>query len=176
MNPRLFLKSVRNLKITIATKINRARGREFIPAQRGPLHIDTSSICNLKCHFCAYPKKSSPKVVMRNDLFHDCIEQALELGYKTFDLTPCTGDVFMDRNILDKLAWLDENPQVQGYSFHTNLIIPRRQDIDLLMRLKKFTDLHISVYGYDSASFAAMTQGHDKLYERLVYNLEHCLR
>lgn len=173
MNPRLILKSARNLKIAAATKINRALGREFIPSQRHLLHIETSSICNLNCHFCAYPKKLSPKVVMSDDFFHDCIRQALELGYKTFDLTPCTGDVFTDRNILAKLAWLDENPQVQGYSFHTNFTVPRQQDIDRLVRLKKFTDLHISVYGHNLESFIAMTQGSEKLYERLVCNLEH---
>lgn len=175
MNPRLILKSARNIKIATATKINRALGREFIPAQRNLLSIETSSICNLKCHFCAYPKKLSPKVVMNNDFFRDSINQALELGYKSFDLTPCTGDVFMDRNILEKLTYLDENPQVGGYSFHTNFTVPRRQDIDRLVNLKKFTDLHISVYGYDLESFVAMTQGPEKLYGRLISNLEHLL-
>lgn len=175
MNPRLILKSARNLKIAASTKINRALGREFIPARRNLLSIETSSICNLNCHFCAYPKKLSPKVMMSNDLFRDCIKQALELGYETFDLTPCTGDVFTDRNILDKLAYLDENPLVQGYSFHTNFTVPRRQDIDRLVCLKKFTDLHISVYGHNPESFVAMTQGTEKLYERLVLNLEHLL-
>jgi uncharacterized Fe-S cluster-containing radical SAM superfamily protein len=175
VNPRLFLKSARNLRIATATKINRALGREFIPAQRDCLSIETSSICNLNCHFCAYPKKLSPKVVMSNDFFRDSVEQALELGYTAVDLTPCTGDVFMDRKILDKLAWLDENPRVRGYSFHTNFTIPRRQDIDRIIRLKKFTDLHVSVYGHDSESFVAMTQGPRKLYDRLVHNLEYLL-
>lgn len=114
-------------------------------------------------------------MVMSNDFFRDCIGQALELGYQSFDLTPCTGDVFTDRDILDKLAWLDENPQVQGYSFHTNFTVPRLQDIDRLAHLKKFTDLHISVYGHDLESFVAMTQGAEKLYNRLVRNLEHLL-
>ena len=173
VNIRLFLKSARNLKVATETRLNRALGREFIPARRQCLGIETSSICNLNCHFCAYPKKSSPRVVMSNDFFRSCVEQALDLGYQMVDLTPCTGDVFMDRKILEKLAYLDENPRVRGYSFHTNFTVPRRHDIDRIVRLKKFTDLHISVYGHDRDSFVALTQGPRKLYDRLVYNLEY---
>lgn len=173
MNPHLVLKYARNLRIAASTKINRALHREFIPARRNLLSIETSSICNLNCHFCAYPKKLSAKVIMSNDFFRDCIEQALELGYDSFDLTPCTGDVFMDRHFLDKIAYLNENSAVLGYSLHTNFTIPRRQDIDRLVLMNKFTDLHISIYGYDSKSFVAMTKGEEKLYERLVLNLEY---
>ena len=173
MNPRLLLKAGRNLRIATAARINRALGREYIPAHRDCLFIETSSICNLNCHFCAYPKKQSAKVTMDDAFFQDVIGQALAMGYRTFDLTPCTGDVFMDRGLLRKLSWLEAHPDVRGFSFHTNFTIPRRQDIDRLGRIEKFTDLHISVYGHDEASFVAMTQGPAKLYARLVANLEH---
>lgn len=172
MNIGLRLKSVRNLRNAIAIKFNRARRREFIPTTRDCLSIETSSICNLKCRFCAYPKKQSAKVIMDDLFFRNCIAQALELGYDKFDLTPCTGDVFMDRTFLSKLDYLDQRAGVSSYSFHTNFTIPRHKDIERLTRLKKISELHISVYGHDPRTFTSMTKSPEKLYWRLVSNLE----
>jgi uncharacterized Fe-S cluster-containing radical SAM superfamily protein len=173
MDANLLFKSARNARNAIAIRFNRTRGREFIPARRDCLSIETSSICNLKCVFCAYPKKLSPKVVMADTFFRSCIDQALELGYDRFDLTPCTGDVFMDRGILNKLAYLEGHPGVRSYAFHTNFTIPRRSDIAALARLTKIEDLHISIYGHDPATFTAITKSSRKLYRRLVSNLEY---
>lgn len=175
MNLHLLSKSLRNLRNAVAINFNRARGREFIPARRDCLSIETSSICNLKCRFCAYPKKTSPKVVMDEAFFRDCIAQAVELGYERFELTPCTGDVFMDRGFLAKLEHLDRHPRVAGYSFYTNFTIPRHRDIARLARLAKLEGLNISLYGHDPRTFVLITQCPEKLYWRLVSNLEYLL-
>src|SRR4051812_43990651 len=97
MNPAVISKSARNLLSAVEINVNRLAGREFVPATRDLLFIETSSLCNLKCRFCAYEKKHSPKVSMKDEFFIDCVAQALNLGYRRFELTPCTGDVFMDR-------------------------------------------------------------------------------
>jgi hypothetical protein len=97
--PALAIKSVRNFKNAVTININRARGREFIPKGVPTLSIETSSLCNLECRFCAYVKKSSAKVTMKDEFFRSCVGQAIDMGYRHFDLTPCTGDVFMDRGI-----------------------------------------------------------------------------
>lgn len=175
MNSYLLFKSVRNFRNAIAINFNHARGREFIPQRRDCLSIETSSICNLKCRFCAYPKKQSAKVVMEDAFFRDCIAQALELGYDRFELTPCTGDVFMDRTFLAKLEYLDGHAGVVSYSFHTNFTIPRHKDITRLAQLKKLTGLHISIYGHDPRTFTAIAKSPEKLYWRLVSNLEFLL-
>ena len=44
---------------------------------------------------------------MKDEFFSDCIAQALDMGYRHFDLTPCTGDVFMDRGLFNKLAHME---------------------------------------------------------------------
>lgn len=36
---------------------------------------------------------------MTDDFFIHCIGQALDMGYLHFNLTPCTGDAFMDRRL-----------------------------------------------------------------------------
>jgi hypothetical protein len=106
-------------------------------------------------------------------LFQSCVNQALELGYEEFDLTPCTGDVFMDRGLFDKVEFLDRAPQVRSYGFYTNFTVPRRQDIERLVRLKKLNGVGISVYGHDLTTFKLITKANDKLYHRLVDNIAH---
>jgi hypothetical protein len=69
---------------------NRRAGREFIPSPRTALSIEISSICNLDGWFCDYPKKQSPRIVVSDGFFQNCVLQALEPGYNQFDLTPCT--------------------------------------------------------------------------------------
>jgi hypothetical protein len=176
LDRRLFVKSIRNMRNAMMTHINRKAGREFIPGPRTFLNIETSSICNLDCCFCAYPKKQSPRVVMKDDFFQDCVLQALELGYNQFDLTPCTGDVFMDRHLFNKLKFLDQQERVNNYGFFTNFTIPKASHIEALHEFKKMKGLAISIYGHDVASFKDITRSTEVVYFRLVRNLELLLR
>ena len=173
MKPAYAAKLVRDLRNVIAINANRMRGREFIPAVRDTICIETSSLCNLDCRFCAYPKKQSPKVTMKQELFESCVEQAIGMGYRRVDLTPCTGDVFMDRGLFRKLQFLDAHPEIRDYGFHTNFTIPDRGDIARLLQFDKLKQLTISVYGCDPASFKAITLSTDKVFQRLVDNLEY---
>jgi MoaA/NifB/PqqE/SkfB family radical SAM enzyme len=171
MNSASLRKSVRNACAAVEINVNRYLGRELVPRQRDTLHIETSSFCNLKCRFCAYDKKQSPKVSMTDEFFFDCVKQALKLGYDHFELTPCTGDVFMDRNIFNKLEFLDAHPDVVAYSFFTNFTIPGPKHIERLLRLQKLVWLNISIYGHDLETFIAITRSTEKVYRRLVANL-----
>ena len=166
---------LRNLLIRLEIGVNHALGRQFIQRDRTLFHIETSSACNLNCCFCAYPKKSTPTVSMSYDDFVKVAEQALELGYRRFELTPCTGDVFMDRTIWRKLELLERRPEVESYEFFTNFTIPKPDAVERLRGLRKLKHLTVSVYGHDRESFIAIAGGTDKLYTRLVANLEALL-
>ena len=168
-------KSARNQRNRLVIRTNELLRREFIPAKLGFLSIETSSICNLECRFCAYVKKQSPKVTMPNELFEDCVEQALELGYTRFGLTPCTGDVFMDKRLFDKLAHLQAHPRVEAFEFVTNLSIPRPEDVERMLDFGKLQHLTISCYGHDLESFVAITRSTEKVYRRFLGNLETLL-
>jgi Iron-sulfur cluster-binding domain len=176
LDHRLFVKSIRNMRNAMMTHINRRAGREFIPGPRTLLSIETSSVCNLDCCFCAYPKKQSPRIVMGDDFFRSCVLQALELGYNRFDLTPCTGDVFMDRHLFNKLKFLDSDERVDNYGFFTNFTIPKASHIEALHEFNKLSGLAISIYGHDVASFKDITRSTEIVYFRLVRNLELLLR
>jgi uncharacterized Fe-S cluster-containing radical SAM superfamily protein len=172
MNLAYAMKLGRNLRRAVLINGNRRRGREFIPAVRDSISIETSSLCNLECRFCAYVKKQSPKVTMKKEFFANCVAQAVGMGFSRIDLTPCTGDVFMDRGLLDKLELLDAHAGVLSYSFHTNFTIPDQQDIARLLQFEKLSYVTISVYGYDAASFKALTLSTDKVFQRLLDNLQ----
>jgi uncharacterized Fe-S cluster-containing radical SAM superfamily protein len=175
MRLRVLGQKLRKILLRVEIAANRLLGREFIPADLGAFNIETTSACNLKCRFCAYEKKESPKVSMSNETFADCVAQALGLGFDRFHLTPCTGDVFMDKHAYEKFAFLDAHPQVKGYHFFSNLTIPTHEQLMRLMGLKKLERMVISVYGHDEASFVAIAKSTPKIYRRLIANLETIL-
>jgi hypothetical protein len=51
---------------------------------------------NLKRRFCAYTKKQSSKGLDEGRGVRG-LHPAVAMGYRKFELTPCTGRVFMDR-------------------------------------------------------------------------------
>lgn len=175
MNLHSLDRAVRNTVIGVETFANRRLGREFIPLDLGAFNIETCSACNLKCRFCAYEKKESPKLSMPNELFRETVRQALAMGFNRFHLTPCTGDVFMDKHLFDKLEFLDQHEEVQGYHFFTNLTIPTGDQLRRVGGLRKLERLTISVYGHDEKSFIAITKSTPKIYRRLIANLETVL-
>ena len=172
MNPAVLAKSAKNLLSAVEINLNRAAGREFVPNQPDMLHIETCSACNLKCRFCAYVKKDNAKVSMKDEFFADLVAQAVDMGYRRFELTPCTGDVFMDHHLFNKLELLEQNPAVKTYQFFTNFTVPKPQDVERLIGLKKLCSLTISIYGHDLPTFMAITQSTEKIYRRLMGNLE----
>jgi hypothetical protein len=175
MNPFVIAKSAKSALSRIELNFNRLAGRELVPLETTTLNIETSSLCNLECVFCAYVKKTSPKVTMKDAFFQNCVEQAVGMGFTQFELTPCTGDVFMDRHIFKKFEFLEQHPAVEAYRFFTNFTIPKRSDIDRLVRLKKLKNLTVSIYGHDLASFMAITKSTETVYKRLRTNLEALL-
>ncbi|GAB2896044.1 hypothetical protein GCM10027093_34630 [Paraburkholderia jirisanensis] len=160
-------KVVTGLEITV----NRLLGREFVDARPGIMAIEVTGACNLKCRFCAYEKKEIPKVSMSNDMFATSVNQAIALGYRDFELTPCTGDVFMDKRLYDKLDYLDNHADVDRYHFFTNLSVPSEDQVRQLLTFKKLTHLTVSIYGHDEESFIAITKSTSKVYQRLLANL-----
>ena len=66
------------------------------------INIENTSICNLKCRFCAYEKRDLSNVplnTMSLEFFKDVVNQCIDFGYKNIGHTPVTGDVFMDKII-----------------------------------------------------------------------------
>ena len=48
-----------NIITSLIVKKNKFLKNYFIPNPRNSIHIETSSVCNLKCKFCAYVKRDN---------------------------------------------------------------------------------------------------------------------
>ncbi len=97
-----FLKKYVNIA---EINFNAALERHFILDPRFHLFIETTGVCNLSCRFCAYSKKEVGKVVMPMEMFQEIVSQSVEMGFSFFNLTPLTGEVFMDKRWIDSIEW-----------------------------------------------------------------------
>jgi radical SAM protein with 4Fe4S-binding SPASM domain len=108
---------------------------------------------------------------MALERFRGYVDQATDLGYARFNLTPLTGEVFADRGLFDKLEYLDNHPEVVSYCFFSNFTLADEESIERLFALGKLTDFAVSLYGHDRQSFMAITGAGERVYRRLLDNL-----
>lgn len=161
-------------RITIS--LNRIIRNEFIPNPKEHLYIEVTNICNFRCKFCAYSKTTNNKVIMSNDTFFNIINEATNFGYDTFGLTPIVGEVFVDKNFMEKINFLEKHLKVKNYSFFTNFSLANEVIIDDLIKTKKLDELFISLYGHDKESFLKFTSSNEKSYDTLITNLKYLLK
>lgn len=161
----------RSLGNWLAITRNRLGGRTYAPHPRRAIFVETSARCNLACRFCAY-EKTGPGTLMATAFFADTLGQIADMGFDFVWLTPMLGEAFADPALFDKLALLEREPRIRGYGFYSNFILPDAGQIAALSRLAKFHGLHISLYGFDAASFTLTARKPAKQFERLFENLE----
>lgn len=142
-----------------------------LPNLRERLYITTSTICNLRCRFCAYHRTTIAKRIMPHPLFRSIVHKACDFGFSILNLTPLVGEVLVDPDFPAKIEFLEGSPTVEGWSFCTNFTLAHREFIHTLPRLNKLQYLAITLYGYDADSFRRMTGGPAALFDRMVYNL-----
>ena len=158
----------------IVMKFNHLFGIQKIPDILNNIYIENTSKCNLKCKFCAYDKRDLEEVpyeTMTQDFFENVVNQSLDMGYKNIGLTPTTGDIFMDKNLSDKIEYLENQSRLNGYFFYTNFIPTKKNQIDNLFKLKKLKSMGISIYGHDQDSFSKFSKGTKNAYFKLIENL-----
>ncbi len=164
----------KKLKLLNRTK-NYLLKKQYIPDYLSNINIENTSVCNLKCRFCAYDKRDLshvPYTTMSFDFFKDITDQCIDFGYKNFGLTPITGDVFMDKKIIEKFDYLEKIEDLNGFYFYTNFIPLNEIKIEKLFTYKKLTHLGISIYGHDEESFVKFSKGSVNSFKILIRNLE----
>ena len=174
-----MLQKFKNFLKILNGRINFFLKKQKIPDIYDHINIESTSVCNLKCKFCAYPKRdleAVPLATMDIELFKNTVDQAISLGYKKIGLTPSTGDIFMDREIVKKFEYLDELKNYEGFFFYTNFIPTKTEQIEkLILNTKKLVMFGISIYGHDIKTFKDFCQGTEGAYKRLVLNLKFLL-
>ena len=162
---------IENLKMVLRKILN----IQYIPDVFNNINIETSSVCNLGCKFCGYTKRDEDKYpfkVMSDEDFNLNVKQAEIYGFKNIGLSPVSGDIFMDKNISNKLNIL-ENANIEGYYFYSNFIATNLNQIDNLFEYKKIKFIGLSIYGHDEKSHIKIAQSNSVSYLRLIKNLDY---
>jgi radical SAM protein with 4Fe4S-binding SPASM domain len=122
------------------------------------INIQIINRCQLKCKFCArswVTLKELNKIerdVMSQETFEQIIDHCIDSGKTRFCLTPRMGELFLDSNIMDKLYYLENKPEVEYYFFATNLLGQSKHQLTELLNLTK-AYIEVSMYGPDSKTF-----------------------
>lgn len=96
--------------------------------------IETSSICNARCSFCANAGLLRPKAVMTDELFHLVMERLIreEISVERFILH-LNGEPFTDSRLIERIRLLKDTFAGVPIWFTTNFSLPNDKTIDELL-------------------------------------------
>lgn len=141
------------------------------------INIQIITKCSLRCEFCARSWLSKEHLntiektpTMSTETFIKVVDQCTEAGKSRFCLTPRMGDLFLDKNIMSKLEYLEDNPDVEYFFFATNLLEISQEQLKKLLEFKKLY-LEISVYGYNKEIYKKVTGKnlYHKFLDKLIF-------
>ncbi len=164
----------RGLGNFVAITKSKISGNTYVPHPRRAIFIETSGRCNLTCRFCAYEQSKSGGF-MSNERFTEILDQVCRMGFQFVWLTPMLGEIFADRMVSKKFEILEDEARIEGFSFYTNFILARPNQIEALSGLNKLNGLFISIYGFDAHSFELTTRKPAQQFSKLLDNLSRLL-
>lgn len=143
----------------VAVKRNRALIESYL---RRPhrVEIETVAACNARCVMCPIPAMSRPRGIMPEELYRKVIDELVPLAPK--EVCPFNdGEPFLDKNILSRIAYLNERIPQAKVILYTNasLLTPR-----IILELSRLKIARISI------SFNAARK---ETYERVMVGLNY---
>ena len=131
------------------------------------LQVETVNICNNLCIICAYRDQERIKSTMSIDLFKKVIQDYTDLGGGRLSLTPCVGDVFLDKHLATRLKYLETIPQITELLVTTNAVLASSiEEEELRYIVGRFSKIGISIYGCEQDEYEKMTQ--KKTFDKMV--------
>ena len=122
------------------------------------INIITTNHCQLRCNFCLNSKLDAnfPIESLSYDTFVKTIDKLITFGFNTFDLTPNIGDIFLDKDIYNKLTYFENHERVKHYEFVSNFLALDEIGIKQIHCTQK-CECAISIYGFDEKSYQETT-------------------
>ena len=124
------------------------------------INFQTIFICNLNCYFCRGSIKNidelSKTQTMSQSNFELFVNKATDYGINHIQITPAVGEPFLDKNIKNKILFLENNDKIKYYMITTNLTQLKEKHLELIKKCKKLY-LTVSIYGYDRESYIKNT-------------------
>jgi MoaA/NifB/PqqE/SkfB family radical SAM enzyme len=153
---------------------------------RNTINIEVSSICDIGCLFCIYRLGYRKKAMMVTKDFDKIARSAVYLGYDNLDLTPPSGEFFLNKNAVEiiKVAKASGFKHIGTY---TNGISLHNHNLDELLRsgidviIISFPGFGGSYYqeicqadkfGEFSESITLLLEVHKRLYSRVMIIFE----
>ena len=140
----------------------------YIPPK---IQFFSTSQCQFNCEFCV--KSDLPtdfKVEMEMSNFKKYADKCIDYGIKTFELTPIVGEPLLDKQFIEKLAYL--SPHVDYIMSFTNLMGLTEKMIKELDRFPNFY-LYLSIYGNTPEIFTKRTGMDAKLFKTFEKRYSH---
>src|SRR3989338_7511982 len=123
------------------------------------LAVETISVCNARCVFCAYPGMKRKHEVMPLDIFEKIVKDYSALGGGALSLTPVMGDLLLDPHFLERYTILAKYDNIRQISFTTNgIAFAKFSDEQIRAIIQKTFLLQFSIGGLDEATYKKLYQ------------------
>jgi radical SAM protein with 4Fe4S-binding SPASM domain len=104
--------------------------------------IDSTTICNARCIFCAYPRTQQKHEHISIDVLSKGLDLAKSLGINHIEYCPTLGDPFTDLDLDTKIKYL----VVRGFTWMTSTnCIKLGDNLDWLLSYLHPTEIHLSL-------------------------------
>lgn len=136
------------------------------------LHIETSNICNADCVFCTYRYDKRKKKIMDMVDYESIVTEYRESGGRILNFTPYAGEVFTDKNFLDKVK-VAHNLGFDEVNTYSNVTLIDKFGIDNILN-SGLTYIAISTSPLEEQTYKKIFQSH--LYKKMLANLVELLK
>ena len=135
--------------------------------------IETSSICNAKCTFCANSTLIRPKMQMPDDLFYLIVKRLIEedISVERF-IMHLNGEPFTDQQLIERIEFLKKKFVNVPVWFTTNFSLPDKKTIDRLL-VSGVNQITISLNAVEKEKYHEI-MGLD--FERTMSNIEYLMK
>lgn len=128
-------------------------------ASRRPVFVsvETVTLCNARCVFCAYPKSDREKQIMTMELFAKICREYAALGGGFLSLNAVISDPLVDPLLFERIRLVKRDfPNITLALFTNGIRFAAFSDTELLEVLSAIAVLDLSLGGLEEADYAKM--------------------
>ncbi len=103
------------------------------PAAPTFLGVEPTNVCNANCVFCGYQYQERPRTTMPFEIFKTAVDQYVALGGGRLSLTPVVGDALIDPELVQKIAYAGQFPEIEPIFLYTNAILLTQEKFEQLV-------------------------------------------
>lgn len=131
--------------------------RSIIALRPIMLNLETYSICNAKCVFCARRKLPQSKELMPLDIFKRICSEYKAMGGGYLGFSPLLADPLLDPLLLERIGIIRESfPTISSHLFTNGIALQKFSDDQLMEILAGLKYINISLGGLSRDSYKIM--------------------